>query len=247
MFQVHFYGRAAALNKTEFMTAGSVGIKIAFGFDEQWSGLTKTATFRGSGRSCDVLIGSGEEMLVPPEVMARAGGRVEVGVFGSNGQGTVVIPTVWVVLGTVEAGAKLSGTSAAEITPTLAEQVLAAVEAAQEAAEAAQEAAEAAAAAQIFTAEYIAIAEIVAGEGTLIFVEHERYDNIKAAILAGHPVRARVKVGDKRYYAELTEFFNPSQEGAMGFVVFDGNSLMLCQTSTNYLEGKVYTGNDPIK
>lgn len=137
MFQVQFIGRAAAMNKTEFMTAGSVGIQIGFGFDGAWDGLTKTAVFRGSGVSCDVVIGSTGQMLVPPEVMARAGAKVEVGVYGTNGEGTVVIPTVWAQLGTVKAGAIPSGTSPGAITPSLAQQVLAAAEAAQEAAESA--------------------------------------------------------------------------------------------------------------
>lgn len=147
MIQLNYYGRSVARVTSELMTAGSVGIQVALRFDEAWDGLTKVACFRGAGKTVDVaLSGTGTGTLdpinIPAEVMAKAGARVELGVYGTNGEGTVVIPTVWAQLGTVKAGAIPSGTSPGAITPTLAQQVLTAAEAAQEAAEAAADDAE---------------------------------------------------------------------------------------------------------
>lgn len=250
MFQVNFIGRAAAMNKTEFMTAGSVGIQIGFAFDKAWDGLTKTAVFRGSGVSCDVVIGSTGQMLVPPEVMARAGAKVEVGVYGTNGQGTVVIPTVWVVLGKVAAGAALSGAAAAAITPSLAQQVLTAVEAAQDAAEAAQDAAEdaqdaaeaaaaSAAAAPSFTAYYEATADAETGE--LTFSVTEDWADIKAAMEAGRFCLAKVKVGYTSYFAPMAAWTKSPQHSPWQaeLVNFHGSSLMVKHSSNGTVEGSI--------
>lgn len=242
MFQVQFIGRAAAMIKTEFMTAGSVGIQIGFGFDGAWDGLTKTAVFRGSGVSCDVVIGSTGQMLVPPEVMARAGAKVEVGVYGTNGEGTVVIPTVWAHLGTVKAGAIPSGASPGAITPSLAQQCLDAAEAAQDAAEDAQEAAEAAqAAAQNFTASYTATANAETGE--LTFSETPDYADIRAAIVAGRTCKAAVTIGNDTYFAPLEIFHNPPQGQAwrVEYVIFKSPHIWVKELSNGSTTGTVET------
>ncbi len=243
MFLIQVTERVAKMNKTEFMTAGSVGIQIGFAFDKAWDGLTKTAVFRGSGVSCDVVIGSTGQMLVPPEVMARAGAKVEVGVYGTNGQGTVVIPTVWVVLGRVAAGAVISGTAAAAITPSLAQQVLTAVEAAQDAAEAAQDAAEAAAAsaaaAPSFTAYYEATADAETGE--LTFSVTEDWADIKAAMEAGRFCLAKVKVGYTSYFAPMAAWTKSPQHSPWQaeLVNFHGSSLMVKHSSNGTVEGSI--------
>lgn len=250
MFQVQFIGRAAVMNQTEFMTAGSVGIQIGFGFDGAWDGLTKTAVFRGSGVSCDVMIGSTGQMLVPPEAMARAGAKVEVGVYGTNGQGTVVIPTVWVVLGRVEAGAVISGTAAAAITPTLAQQVLTAAKAAQDAAETVQDAAEdakdaaeaaaaSAAAAPSFTAYYEATAD--AKTGALTFSATEDWADIKAAMEAGQFCLAKVKVGYTSYFAPVAAWTKSPQHSPWQteLVSFHGPALQVKHSSNGTVEGSI--------
>lgn len=135
MTVIQIEGRLGHRIEGELLTAGSVGPEIQFLFDRTWDGLTKTAVFRGCGRVVDVLLTS-DQATIPPEIMARAGSRMEVGVYGTDGTGTLIIPTVWVAIGRTIPGAALSGQAAEALTPSLAEQVLAAAERAEDIAEA---------------------------------------------------------------------------------------------------------------
>lgn len=141
MTVIQIEGRLGHRIKGELLTAGSVGPEIQFLFDRAWDGLTKTAVFRGCGRVVDVLLTS-DQATIPPEIMARAGSRMEVGVYGTDGTGTLIIPTVWVAIGRTIPGAALSGQAAEALTPSIAEQVLAAAERAENIAEALEEALE---------------------------------------------------------------------------------------------------------
>lgn len=142
MTVIQIEGRLGHRIEGELLTAGSVGPEIQFLFDRAWDGLTKTAVFRGCGRVVDVLLTSDHQATIPPEIMARAGSRMEVGVYGTDGTGTLIIPTVWVAIGRTIPGAALSGQAAEALTPSLAEQVLAAAERAENIAEALEEALE---------------------------------------------------------------------------------------------------------
>lgn len=141
MTVIQIEGRLGHRIEGELLTAGSVGPEIQFLFDRAWDGLTKTAVFRGCGRVVDVLLTS-DQATIPPEIMARAGSRMEVGVYGTDGTGTLIIPTVWVAIGRTIPGAALSGQAAEALTPSIAEQVLAAAERAENIAEALEEALE---------------------------------------------------------------------------------------------------------
>ena len=138
MTVIQIEGRLGHRIEGELLTAGSVGPEIQFLFDRAWDGLTKTAVFRGCGREVDVLLTS-DQATIPPEIMARAGSRMEVGVYGTDGTGTLIIPTVWVAIGRTVPGAALSDQEAAALTPSLAEQVLSAAAQARDIAEELQE------------------------------------------------------------------------------------------------------------
>jgi hypothetical protein len=90
------------------LTTGMVGAVARFSFDGVWKDLVKVAVFRGSGVTRDVLEWDGDAVRIPAEVLA-AEGRLFVGVEGRNGDGSVVIPTVWVECGVVVCGANASG------------------------------------------------------------------------------------------------------------------------------------------
>lgn len=247
MIQLNYYGRSVAREGEELITAGSVGLQIALFFDEVWDGLTKTACFRGAGKDVDVVLsgtgaGAFDPINIPAEVMAKAGARIEVGVYGTNGQGTVVIPTVWAVIGSVKAGAIPSGASPGAITPSLAQQCLDAAEAAQEAAEDAEAAAEAAqAAAQNFTASYTATANAETGE--LTFSETTVYADIRAAIVAGRTCKAAVTIGNDTYFAPLEIFHNPPQGQAwrVEYVIFKSPHIWVKELSNGNTTGTVET------
>ena len=87
------------------LTAGSVGLKIQFTFDDEWSGLSKTVVFQNGSilRSATV---QDDECTVPFEVMVNPGSKLRIGIRGVDGSSTV-IPTIYadilIYQGTVEA------------------------------------------------------------------------------------------------------------------------------------------------
>lgn len=99
---------AEKVEKEGLLTTGMVGAVARFSFDGVWKDLVKVAVFRGSGVTRDVMEWDGDAVRIPAEVLA-AEGRLFVGVEGRNGDGSVVIPTVWVECGVVVCGANASG------------------------------------------------------------------------------------------------------------------------------------------
>ena len=104
------------------LTSGMVGAEIAFSFDDAWDGLNRIAVFKAGGTVKDVLL-VGESCVIPHEVLERPVHLV-VGVYGTDADGSVVIPTVWADLGMVEQGAKPSGEISRKPTPEVWAQIL---------------------------------------------------------------------------------------------------------------------------
>lgn len=116
------HGRCARATVCEPITTGSVGLSVSFAFDAAWSGLQKTAIFRGSGMAVDLVL-SGDAATVPPEVLTIPGGDLRVGVWGADPDGNVIIPTVWANVGEIVPGAAPSGFDPDPPTPSWAAQV----------------------------------------------------------------------------------------------------------------------------
>ncbi len=88
----------------EQLTSGSVNIyRACFEFSPDWEGLERTAVFRAGDVSTPVPLDDGGRCYVPPEPLKRAGMWLYAGVCGTR-EGKVVLPTVWVGLGFIEAG-----------------------------------------------------------------------------------------------------------------------------------------------
>lgn len=131
----------ASATKTEELVAGRVGMEAAFHFSPEWDGLGKTAVFEAGGVAKDVIIGD-DPCIVPHECMIE-GAELRVGIYGMSTDGSVVIPTVYALVGTVKEGADPSGDESYPPTPDVGEQAVAAASTAlQAAAEAQQVAAE---------------------------------------------------------------------------------------------------------
>lgn len=139
MIQITSKGNNASCTRTERITSGMVGLRCEFLFDAAWDGLSRTAVFAAGNEQRDVLL-SGDVCAVPWEVLQISGYPLTVGVYGTNADGTVVIPTVYVNCGNIDAGADPKGEESAEPTPALVEQLLAAVGEAVSKADAAEEA-----------------------------------------------------------------------------------------------------------
>lgn len=108
----------AAVKNRKLLTSGMVGAEVHFIFDEVWNGLAKTAVFRAGDKVFDVLDNQweGNVCTIPHEVLAVAGVNLEVGVYGTDASGKLVIPTVYADCGRIRAGADPMGDESADPT-----------------------------------------------------------------------------------------------------------------------------------
>lgn len=92
---------------------GIVGAVVSIEYtDPAWDGLQKTVVFR-SAVTKDVLA-AGNEVVVPAEVVSRAGVNLYMGVYGVGADGRMVIPTIWTELGLVHGAAAPSGDASSD-------------------------------------------------------------------------------------------------------------------------------------
>ena len=84
-----------------------VGAEVEFEFSEEWNELTKAAVFTAGEEKRSVLQSqwNGNICRIPHECLAEPDKHLLVGVYGINGDGTVVIPTVYADLGIIFTGA----------------------------------------------------------------------------------------------------------------------------------------------
>lgn len=124
MFDLYAEKTQLCVRQREPVTSGSVNVyEAAFEFSEDWAGLEKTAVFRAGEKSASVMLGSSGACVIPWEVLATPGKRLEAGIYGVRGA-EVVLPTVWADLGYILTGAA-PGEEARPPTPDLWEQELA--------------------------------------------------------------------------------------------------------------------------
>lgn len=116
MIQITCKGNSAICTRTERLTSGMVGLQCEFVFDGAWDGLARTAVFWAGNEKRDVLL-QGAVCTVPWEVLKTAGYQLVIGVYGTNAEGTLVIPTVYAMCGGIASGADPSGDEGVE--PTL--------------------------------------------------------------------------------------------------------------------------------
>ena len=111
----------------EQLTSGMVNaVRCQITFSEDWTGLTKIAVFSNGRASVDIPEMEWEENVIPipPEMTARPGVTVRLGIYGTDG-GSVVLPTVWCSLGSVQVGADPSGAANLQPAAPVWERVLA--------------------------------------------------------------------------------------------------------------------------
>lgn len=126
MIQITADTRRAVVTNKELLTTGSAGIQVQFTLSEDWAGLAKVAVFRqgDEGEKVDCVLDSGLTCVVPPEVLTTADEVVFCGIYGSNGQGTIIIPTIWASLGVVRPGTEPNTPASATPTPEIWAQIL---------------------------------------------------------------------------------------------------------------------------
>lgn len=116
MILIDVNGANAIVRKQDTLTSGMVGATVVFRFGEDWNSLAKTAVFRAGKVTKDaIVVDSMSE--IPHEVLATHGYALEIGVYGTGGDGNVVIPTVWAKTNPIKLGADPSGDES--LDPTL--------------------------------------------------------------------------------------------------------------------------------
>ena len=115
----------------EQLTSGAVNVySVRFAFSASWNGLTRTAVFKGGGKTVSVLLDETGVCKIPWEVLRTPGDHLEVGVYGTRGK-DVVLPTVWTDLGKILPGTT-PGENAKKPTPDIYQQIMAAAQEAVE-------------------------------------------------------------------------------------------------------------------
>lgn len=100
---------AVTEKREEQIPRGIIGATVHLTYSDDWAGLNKTVVFQGSGITKDIL-NAGEDVAIPAEIVARTSAApVRVGVYGTNADGTLAIPTLWAEIGRVSGAADPSG------------------------------------------------------------------------------------------------------------------------------------------
>lgn len=99
------------------LPCGAAGLKVQFRFlDSAWHDLKKIAVFRNKSQIFDVAIVD-NCATIPQELLTKVLDVIEVGVYGTNADQVLAIPTLWGNLGRIESAANPSGDPAMD--PTL--------------------------------------------------------------------------------------------------------------------------------
>lgn len=109
---------ARVIEKPTRITSGTVGMPVEFTFDNQWLGLNKIAVFR-AGCVSKTLENPKAGDTVPWEVLVKPYEWLCVGVYGTNKDGTKVIPTIWANVSPIQVGANPDCDPSTEPTPTI--------------------------------------------------------------------------------------------------------------------------------
>lgn len=101
-------GVNATTTSSQTIPAGIIGARVEFHYtDPMWDGLSKTVVLKGCVTK-DV-VGAGDSVVIPAEVVAKPGVRVMVGVYGVDEENNIAIPTLWASIGVVKPAADPAG------------------------------------------------------------------------------------------------------------------------------------------
>lgn len=88
------------------LTNGSVGLEVQFNFSPDWDGLSRTAVFETSEYYKETVeIENENTAIVPENVMLQSGVKLYIGVYGTDNEGNIVVPTVYADCGEIKRGA----------------------------------------------------------------------------------------------------------------------------------------------
>ena len=104
MFEIRINSNKAwAVNRETLTRLGKNydAVKIRLDLSSEWDNLSKIAVFRAQDSMIDVPVMS-EYLDIPPVMLQRENVHLLFGLYGTNTDGAVVIPTIWADLGIVQ-------------------------------------------------------------------------------------------------------------------------------------------------
>lgn len=111
---------------------GALGCRVAFEFtDRAWESLAKTVVFRNSRKSLNTVL-EGDQAVIPQELLSTVKDTLYVGVYGTDKDRQLAIPTVWAKVGEIDSAANPAADSATNPSLPYWAQVLGEVEAMRE-------------------------------------------------------------------------------------------------------------------
>lgn len=94
----------------------AVGLKVRFQYaDPLWNKLSKTAVFRNGTRTVNSVLNE-DCAVIPHELLSKTKDTIYVGLYGTDSNRALAIPTVWAKLGEVSSAANPSASVTAETT-----------------------------------------------------------------------------------------------------------------------------------
>ena len=98
--KIEISGTTATVIWSKEIPMGLVGGRVQIEYtDERWNTLNKTVVFRGAVTK-DVL-DDGNDIVIPAEVLSRSGINFYVGVYGTDAENNIGIPTFWAKVGII--------------------------------------------------------------------------------------------------------------------------------------------------
>lgn len=123
MIEANVVKNSITLTEKEQMTSGSVNVyHVHFHFSSHWDDLEKVAIFKTPTTIINVPIEDGS-CVVPWEVTTTPGLIVDLGVYGIKAS-QVILPTVWVRLGTIVEGVFIGEAESGDHTPDIYDAIL---------------------------------------------------------------------------------------------------------------------------
>ena len=106
-------GVEARVVELKAIPAGIIGATVGFVYEDPvWSGLKKNAVFVGA--KTVVVTDVEDEAQIPSEAVANPGSLLKVGVFGTDTDKNLAIPTLYANLGQISPAADPSADASAE-------------------------------------------------------------------------------------------------------------------------------------
>ena len=126
MFTICATKNTIQCSNKELLTSGAVAMnECRFTFNKDWDNLIKTAVFKTDLVTISVLLDDNKcQCTIPWEVLETPNELLSVGVYGTDVDGKIVLPTVWTLLGTVLDGANLGKEGTECPTPNVYQQIL---------------------------------------------------------------------------------------------------------------------------